>query len=447
MAENDKHAPAAVGLTFLTVGAGFFSVVAFFSLNATTPRLAVAAFFALVVLARLAVLVTGAPSAIVLIGFAQLPLLAVTIAVVSFTDLNQILVPPLCAAAVVPLLLTFLRRPWWLAPLLALPALAAALWLTDGLQPEPPPFAGRYEMRVPGATGLRWDLDLHTNLFGNFTDAPSLRIDEQTYAIPKPPGVFRLVCLGTSQAIGPGLPREDTWCARLGRRLAAKLPDRRVEAVNASVFGADDLMQWIYYDQVVRELAPDVMLVAWFGRIVPPHGSRLAYPHIKSILDNCRRCSLETKRLSIRVGTANPLLRPVLAAFFDARLVRNLRAMTGAGEPENPDFIPKDLPDEATQPDPRQSVVTRYFLGDAGRDGYPLFFVPEVDHTMNHSAPNYFAQLFRTAPPRVIDVRPAFSGRTKEEIFTDWNHFTPLGHELQAEFLAEELARRLKLGD
>jgi len=174
------------------------------------------------------------------------------------------------AGAALGLIPTIVARPRWLTGLLSLIGVVVAVLLGDALQPEPPRFAGRFEMQVPGATGLRWDIDLHTNLLGNYDRATSLMIGRETYAVPKPAGVFRFVCLGTSQAIGPGVEPDRTWCPLAGEMLQASLPETRVEAINASIFGGDDLMLWLYFDGVVRRLQPDVLLVAWFGRIVPP---------------------------------------------------------------------------------------------------------------------------------------------------------------------------------
>lgn len=437
MPSQSKKQHQTLRLNFLTVCFLAFSGVSAVLISAPGATASVFALATALLLTRVVIALRPVPAW----RFAAFGLPVAGVFAASIGGGGAFLLPPLAVLGAAVAIFNLIRRPWLALPLSVI-ALVVGVVVADRWQPEPPPFAGAFEIHLPGATGLRWDLDLHTNFFGNFDHAQRLTIDEKRWAVSRTPGVFRLVCLGTSQAIGPGLPRDQTWCAVLGRALEAQFPNTRVEAINASLYAGDDLMQWIYYDHILRRLRPDVLLVSWFGRIVPPHGSRNAARHIGQIVAQCADCDPATKHLSVRVGTANPLLRPLLAVYFDLRLFRNLLAATGGGLPANPKFLPQVVPDESSQPDPKQSEIVRRFIADQRESGHRLFFVPEAERSLDFAAPSYARQLEELAPGSVLDVRPALLGHAPETLFTDANHLTRLGHQLQGEFLAKALTAR-----
>jgi len=53
--------------------------------------------------------------------------------------------------------------------------------------------------------------------------------------VRKPPGAYRVVCLGDSLTFGEGVKYADAYPARLQANLAAAMPDRTVEVINAGV--------------------------------------------------------------------------------------------------------------------------------------------------------------------------------------------------------------------
>jgi hypothetical protein len=89
------------------------------------------------------------------------------------------------------------------------------------------------------------------------TNSLGLRGDEP--AIPKPPGLFRVVCLGGNQLLGFGLDESQTFCSRLEEYLG-KATRADVEVVNA---GVPDFSPILAYLQVRHELAalqPDLLV-------------------------------------------------------------------------------------------------------------------------------------------------------------------------------------------
>ena len=83
-------------------------------------------------------------------------------------------------------------------------------------------------------------------------------------AVPKPPGVQRIVCLGDSVTFGIPWEMEDAWPAHLQQRLRDLRGDPRIEVVNMGVPGYSSHQAAVLLETDVPRLAPDV-IVATFG--------------------------------------------------------------------------------------------------------------------------------------------------------------------------------------
>ncbi len=84
---------------------------------------------------------------------------------------------------------------------------------------------------------------------------------DRVYAIPKPPGVFRILVLGDSVALGQQVRRSETFPERL--ELALDSPERRVEVVNAGVNGYTPYNELHYFLEVGHAFEPDLVLAAF----------------------------------------------------------------------------------------------------------------------------------------------------------------------------------------
>lgn len=79
---------------------------------------------------------------------------------------------------------------------------------------------------------------------------------------PKPPGVFRIACLGGSSTYGTGpSSNETTWPAVLQQRLAEALPGRRIEVLNGGVPTWTTTESLISLQSRVLPYEPDLVLV------------------------------------------------------------------------------------------------------------------------------------------------------------------------------------------
>ena len=78
-------------------------------------------------------------------------------------------------------------------------------------------------------------------------------------AVPKPPGIRRILCLGDSFTFGEGVREDDAWPQQLGRGLG---PGTQV--INAGIQGYDLDAEMAYLFLYGRKLAPDVVIIAFF---------------------------------------------------------------------------------------------------------------------------------------------------------------------------------------
>jgi lysophospholipase L1-like esterase len=92
---------------------------------------------------------------------------------------------------------------------------------------------------------------------------------DRVYAIPKPPGVFRILVLGDSVAFAQQVARSETFADRL--EAALDRPARPVEVVNAGVNGYSIYNERHYFEEVGRGFAPDLVLVEFcMNEVVDP---------------------------------------------------------------------------------------------------------------------------------------------------------------------------------
>jgi lysophospholipase L1-like esterase len=106
-------------------------------------------------------------------------------------------------------------------------------------------------------------------------------------SISKPPGTFRVICLGDSFTFGEGVRLADTYPARLEVLLTDTGVHRRVEVINAGVqsYGTREAMS-LFLRQGMH-LQPDLVTLGFFlndatdaGVTVQQHGARTEGPEL-----------------------------------------------------------------------------------------------------------------------------------------------------------------------
>jgi hypothetical protein len=106
---------------------------------------------------------------------------------------------------------------------------------------------------VPSQAAWSGGAPVHTNSHG-------FRGPE--WAVPKPPGTFRVMVLGDSLSFGNLVAYEDTYAARLRQALQQRGP--RAEVVLAAVGGWDTAQELAFLEQEGLGYQPDVVVLGFF---------------------------------------------------------------------------------------------------------------------------------------------------------------------------------------
>jgi len=103
----------------------------------------------------------------------------------------------------------------------------------------------------------------------------SLGLRERELAIPKPPGVVRVVALGDSFTLGEGVRVEDSWPRQFETILRSQYRERNVEVVNAGVNAYDTRQELEHYRRTVRAYDPDLVVIAMVWNDAQPGDARM----------------------------------------------------------------------------------------------------------------------------------------------------------------------------
>ncbi len=79
-------------------------------------------------------------------------------------------------------------------------------------------------------------------------------------AVPKPPGIFRIICLGDETVLGAEVTETKTFCVRL-RQLLEERTRLQVEVINAGVPGYCPLLSYLQVKHELLALQPDVLIL------------------------------------------------------------------------------------------------------------------------------------------------------------------------------------------
>ncbi len=90
------------------------------------------------------------------------------------------------------------------------------------------------------------------------TNSLGLRCPEP--AVPKPAGVYRILCLGDGSVLGAEVPEAETFCVRLQQLLQSQT-QLQVEVINAGVPGYCPLLSYLQVKHGLLALQPDLFIV------------------------------------------------------------------------------------------------------------------------------------------------------------------------------------------
>jgi len=270
----------------------------------------------------------------------------------------------------------------------------------------------------------------------------------------KPPGVARVIVLGSSTAFGLGVRGDDRiFTALLERRLDEAPPDgRRVEVLNAAVGAYNSTQELILLTTELLDYSPDAVLVFdgfndfYIAAGTPPEAP-LVHAHFdetQEVIRRGRQTGLNILRLSAIFRRVENTLRdlgprsefgrihPAGLALYGRNLEKICRVAKAYGAAvvlvSQPELFQRAEPVPEADRAVRAKRDRRGY-GELARREYPRF-VAEA------------ARVARAEGALHVDGTEAFDGHP-EAVFTDWCHLTERGHELVADQLLPVVARAL----
>jgi lysophospholipase L1-like esterase len=117
-----------------------------------------------------------------------------------------------------------------------------------------PRLTGMHAMARPNVRGIVGGVLYETNSAG-------FRGPER--ALEKAPGVFRVVVIGDSIAMGTGVLYEETYAARLESALASRFPDRTVEVLDMGLAGLNAPSIVKRFERRSLSYAPDLVIYGY----------------------------------------------------------------------------------------------------------------------------------------------------------------------------------------
>jgi hypothetical protein len=283
--------------------------------------------------------------------------------------------------------------------------------------------------------------------------AQGLRDDE--VAIPKPPGVWRILILGDSIVYGMRVPRQMAFPDRLERQLDEL--SGPVEVVNSGVSGYTPYNQLQYYLAHGHAFEPDLVVVSFCMNDVA--NPRLHWGYTGDVIRHIPDAAIPNKEydLAVQRDRRSLLKRAALYESLDWRM-RMLLARDGDSVPthitgEDRNLSIHVLLDHST-PEWQWLTSTYAQLHDAvAADGaglvavlFPISY--QLDPEYPYVPQQNLAQFFDNRSIEHIDLLPAFREFRHEGLFLEssegavdsW-HLSPRGHELTAELMTVALQR------
>jgi len=124
----------------------------------------------------------------------------------------------------------------------------------------------------PGAAG--W---IETPEYTSYVSFNARGLREREIEPAKPAGMYRVLVLGDSFVEGAQVPAEDTVTRRLETLLAAQMPGRPVQVINAGNAGFGTAQELLYLEHEGAAYTPDLVVLVYFiDNDLPDNGYRVA---------------------------------------------------------------------------------------------------------------------------------------------------------------------------
>ena len=265
-----------------------------------------------------------------------------------------------------------------------------------------------------------------------YLDAHALR--GKRFAIPKPAGTVRVVCLGTSSTWGHGIDETSglDYPSLLGDALRERMPGVPIEVVNAGVSGASTPRLLSFLREVLLGFEPDIVVFSlsyndatfltrfdeqgWIETLSEP-GAHVGW------LDRL----LAARDMDRGLGDAARF--QAARARFGGDSLAAWRAAVGDG-PTPADRFERALHDVTDLLQSRGIAVV--LVKEAQRGDEPRDWKPELYAAIDRIGESHGA--------RVVDPKPALEAAGGNSVFMDPVHLTPRGNRAQAGAIAPVVA-------
>ncbi|MCB1152487.1 SGNH/GDSL hydrolase family protein [bacterium] len=347
-----------------------------------------------------------------------------------------------------------LRWDWMLAvwPVLALAASeVCALPVAEATQDG---IVTIHEAPGPAARS-RWNIERHTNLFGQFDSADHVESSHgKPFPLRRRPGERVVVALGSSSTYGQELadPRTQSWPAALQRRFG-----RAAAVFNAGVGGYNSFQLTVYYRDVVSRLRPDVLVFYYGGNESFGDVGKRLHRRFEQLIDRSGCRDISCRRMVVRYGTTDPttlaLARVLSRSILYRSLARGFVETRSGLENSEKDRRPKRADDPPLM---TTEQCVRELVGITRSWGGRTLLVPEIRSGAGYAMLPYhrierpdlsvaaiMARIGRTEDgAEFLDIRPRFPPERSDEWFADRStHFNAAGSARLADTIGDELAR------
>ena len=130
---------------------------------------------------------------------------------------------------------------------------------------------------------LGWDLGKYTGLAHERNQDGILEFVGRKHSRAKPPGKYRIVCLGSSstEGLGSSDAEKQSYPVRLEEFLNGAL-SREVEVINGGIEGASFTMLKVYLEEVLLGMDPDLIII-YFGNNGDTREASVYYERLKKV--------------------------------------------------------------------------------------------------------------------------------------------------------------------
>lgn len=295
---------------------------------------------------------------------------------------------------------------------------------------------------VPVVSAERyWSIELHTNLYGQQDGRDEVSIIGRLAPREKPAGVRRVICLGSSSTYGAGLAdRNQAYPALLEKMMPS------VEVYNAGFGGYNSYQLYILLSEVLVLARPDVVVFYYGGNEDYGESAKQFYPRARDIVAAMRTRGIDDPdqlHQAVCHGTANRLALDIYRVLDHSTAFRWWRRRVLESRYAANLATPRD---RVRQLEPSAEKILENMADLAQQEGFRLLLIPEIGSRGGHSNDEYAALmegLCATGRATCFDLARLGTDGLGAEMFLDFNHLNPQGHQRLAKLLLPRIAALL----